>query len=135
MPKNASRLLPHLAHPSLSSIGDIDLQRSDVKDDDLRHIGRINLRSINLSGTNITGAGLKYLKASQKWLFVDLQSCEELNPQFLAHFRGWKRSTIRLVPYKWTGDTYSAAEGKLLDYAKQIICDGQPENICGTQIR
>ena len=135
MPTNASRLLPHLARPSLSNIGDIDLRGSDVKDEDLRYIAGINLRSINLSRTRITGAGLKYLKPNGRWMFVDLQSCDELDAQFLAHFRGWKRSTIRLVPYKWTGDTYLAAEARLLDRAKQIICEGQPENICGTQIR
>lgn len=135
MPKSASSLLPFLAHPSLSHIGDLDLQGSDVKDEDLQYLAGIDLRSINLSKTAITGAGLKYLKPHQRWMFITLEDCTALDPQYLAHFRGWKRATVRLVPYKGTGDTYSAAEEQLLARAKHIICDDEPEQICGTQIR
>lgn len=135
MPTNAGQMLHHLAHPSLSHIGDLDLRGSNVKDEDLRHIAGLNLRSINLERTKITGAGLKYLKPHPKWVFVNLQNCAELDPRLLVHFRGWKRSTIRLLPYKWNGDTYSSAETRLLDSARKIICNGQPEDVCGTQIR
>jgi hypothetical protein len=135
MSKNASSLLPHLAHPSLANIGDINLAGSNINDNDLRYIEGINLRSINLSKTKITGEGFKYLKPHSKWIFVELAHCDALNPAYLSHFKGWKRSTIRLVPYKWSGDTYSDGELRLLNRAKQIICDDQPENICGTQIR
>ena len=135
MPKNASALLTYLDHPSLSNIGDLGLAGSDVKDSDLKYLASINLRSINLSMTHITGEGLKYLKPHRKWIFVNLEHCDELNPFYLSHFKGWTRSTIRLVPYKWSGDSYSEHDLRLLDSAKQVICDNQPENVCGTQIR
>ena len=88
-----------------------------------------------LSKTEITGEGLKFLRPNAKWIFVDLRDCHALEPKYLAHFKGWKRSTIRLTPYKWTGEFHSEKELKLLEGAKQIICDGQSENVCGTQIR
>lgn len=135
MPKKASALMPHLAQPSLAAIGDINLAGSDVKDDDLKYLAGTNLQSINLSGTMITGSGLKYLRAHSKWIFVDLTNCPLLDPESLAHFMGWKRSTIRLVPYKWGDDGYSESEKKLLEKARTIICDDQPEEICHTQIR
>ena len=136
MPKNASALLPHLGgDPSLSNIGDIKLESSDITDDDLKYLAPINLRSINLSKTRITGKGLRYLRPNKKWSFVELRDCVALDPMYLAHFKGWRRSTIRLVPYKWTGEVYSEKELKLLDMASQMICDHQPENVCGTQIR
>jgi hypothetical protein len=135
MPKHASRLLPYLEDPSLVNIGDLQLKGSDVGDGDLQHVSEINLRSINLSETTITGAGLKYLKPNRKWMFVDLTNCNALEPGYLSHFKGWKRSTIRLTAYKWGDDKLSEAEARLLDRAKQIICNGQPESVCGTQIR
>jgi len=136
MPKNASALLPHLGDdPSLSNLGDINLESSDVTDDDLRYLAPINLRSINLSKTRITGKGLGYLRPNKKWSFVELRDCIALDPKYLAHFKGWRRSTIRLVSYKWTGEVYSEKELKLLDTARRMICDHQPENVCGTQIR
>jgi hypothetical protein len=74
MPKNASALLPHLGgDPSLSNLGDINLESSDVKDDDLRYLASINLRSINLSKTRIRGEGLRYLSPKKKWSFVELR--------------------------------------------------------------
>jgi hypothetical protein len=36
MPKAASGLLPLLAHPSLTNIGDLHLEGSDVRDEDLQ---------------------------------------------------------------------------------------------------
>jgi len=135
MPKDASRLLPYLAEPSLANIGDIDLHGSDVKDDDLKYVAAIRLRSIDLSKTGITGAGLKYLRPNDHWIFVELRDCERLDPQYLSHFKGWKRSTIRLVPYKSTGEVYSERELRLLNIAREVICNGQPEDMCGTQIR
>jgi len=135
MPKNASALLHHLGDPSLSNIGDIKLESSDVTDDDLKYLALINLWSINLSKTRITGRGLGYLRPNKKWSFIELRDCVALDPMYLAHFKGWRRSTIRLVSYKWTGEVYSEKELKLLDMASQMICDHQPENVCGTQIR
>jgi hypothetical protein len=135
MPRSASHLMPRLTDPSLSTIGDLQLKQSDVTDDDLKSIAGINLRSIDLSQTKIRGDGLRYLKPNAHWTFVDLTRCDALDPQYLAHFKGWKRSTIRLVSYKSSGETYSDKELSLLDKAKQIICEGQAENICGTQIR
>lgn len=135
MPKNASGLLVHLSDPTLVNIGDINLSGSDVRDSDMKYLSGINLRSINLSGTKISGEGLQFLKPHGKWIFVDLTNCLFLNSAHLAHFRGWRRSTIRVVPYKWHGDALSEAEQKLLKSARQFICDNQPEEVCGTQIR
>jgi Leucine Rich Repeat (LRR) protein len=135
MPHSASRLMPYLAHPSLTNLGDLNLQGSDITDEDLQYLSGIHLRSINLSDTEISGAGLKYLHPHWKWTWVELLNCARLDAQFLAHFRGWDRSTIRLTPYKWSGDRYSADELRLLESAKRIICADQPENVCGTQIR
>jgi len=134
MPRDVTRLVPYLSDPSLEDLGDIDLSRSNVTDDDLRYLDHINLRSIDLSGTNITGAGLKYLHPHKKWIFVTIQDCERLNPEYLAHFRGWTRSTIRAVDYKSSGQT-TRREEELLRAARRIICDDQPESVCGAQIR
>jgi len=134
MPKNASALLPNLADPSLSNIGEINLEGSDITDSDLKYLAGINLCSVNLSRTKITGFGLKYLRPNRKWIFVYLHGCDNLDPQYLSHFKGWKLATISLVGYKW-GESYSEHEMKVLESARQFICDGQPEDICGTQIR
>ena len=134
MPKNASELLPHLAHPSLSNIGDVNLEGSDVKDEGLKYIAHLNLRSINLNRTQITGAGLRYLRPNEKWIFVDLRGCEKLDLKYLVHFKGWKRSTVSVVGYKW-GEKNTDQEKRLLEVANHVICDNQPENVCGTQIR
>src|SRR5262245_37551299 len=83
MPKNAAALLPPLEHPSLVNIGDLNLLGSDVKDDDLKHVVSLNLRSINLSKTHITGEGLTYLKPHKRWIFVSLEHCDELNADYL----------------------------------------------------
>src|SRR5262245_3629222 len=48
MPQNVSRLMPYLEHPSLANLGDLDLRGSDIKDEDLRYVSGIHLRSINL---------------------------------------------------------------------------------------
>ncbi|NNE48262.1 MAG: hypothetical protein HKN37_16540 [Rhodothermales bacterium] len=135
MPRGASHLMEHLAHPSLSTIGDIDLWGSDIRDEDLRYVAGINLRSINLGGTAITGAGVEHMAPHQKWTWINLQGCDNLDPQFLAHFRGWKRATIRLVSQRSSNEPYSEAELALLKKARETICDGAPEEICGTQIR
>jgi len=135
IPRNASRLMPYLKHPSLANLGDIDLHGTDIKDEDLQYVSGIHLRSINLSDTGITGAGLKYLHPHPKWTWVELLNCPHLDAQFLAHFRGWDRSTIRLTPYTWAGETHSADELQLLKFAKHFICADQPETVCGTQIR
>jgi hypothetical protein len=135
MPKTAAGLLPFLAHPSLIHIGDLDVEGSDVKDEDLQYLSRINLRSIDLSNTKITGAGLKYLKPHKRWIFVSLQDCDALEPHYLVHFKGWKRATIRVTSRKWTGKTPSQADIQLLAQAKHIICEDQPEEVCNTQIR
>jgi len=135
MPRTASGLMPHLSHSPLSSLGDISLSNSDITDEDLEFISGANLRSIDLSGTRIIGSGLKHLKPHRKWIFVNLDDCVRLDPKYLAHFRGWKRATIRLVDYKGEGETYSENEKRLLSVARELICDGQPESICHTQIR
>ena len=134
LPRQVAGRLKPLAHPSLVNIGDLDLHDSDVRDDDLRHIAGINLRSINLSGTRITGAGFSYLTPHRKWIFVYLHGCAALDVNHLARFRGWTRSTISLVGYTF-GQRYSDREQRLLDDARRIICDGQPESVCGVQIR
>jgi len=132
MPKQPSKLLPHLAEPSLSNIKDIDLKGSNVKDEDLKYIANINLQSIDLSKTQISGAGLRYLKPNKKWMSVALYDCDKLDPKYLAHFRGWQRSTIGLVSHT---SIKSRHKKELIDRAQQIICDGKPENTCGIQIR
>lgn len=132
MPKKSANLLPNLATPSMSNIGDIDLSGSDLKDDDLRYIAKINLRSINLSRTKILGSGLRYLSPHKKWMSVDLYECDKLELKYLAHFRGWNRSTIGLVSHT---SVKSRHKKEIIDRAQQIICDGKPENICAIQIR
>lgn len=135
MPKDASHLLPYLTNPSLTPIGDLQLQGSDVKDEDLHYVAEINLRSINLSKTKITGVGLEYLKPNETWISVDLTNCVALQPEYLSHFRGWKQSTIRLTANNRGEDSNTEKEARLLDHARLIICDGQSESACGTQIR
>jgi hypothetical protein len=135
MPRHASKLLPHLVHPTLKNIGDLQLKGSDVVDQDLRYLHGKNLRSIDLRDTEINGSGLRFLMPNKKWTFVNLAGCEHLQPHYLSHFRGWRRATISLVGYKWSGEKYTQAELQLLAQAKRIICDGRPEKLCGTQIR
>ncbi|MCW5605079.1 MAG: hypothetical protein KIT18_11095, partial [Burkholderiales bacterium] len=131
MPEHASALSPFLAHPSLVNIGDIDLSRSDVKDDDLQYLTGMNLKSINLSGTRITGEGLRYLKPSMKErTFVDLRSCQNLDLRHLAHFRNWKQSFITLVGDK----EYTDEEKRLLGAANRVICDSLQEHVCGVRV-
>ena len=132
MPKQSSELLPNLAEPSMSNIGDIELKGSNVKDDDLKYLANINLRSIELSNTKISGSGLRYLKPHKKWMSVALYDCDRLEPKYLAHFKGWNRSTIGLVSHT---SVKSRHKRDIIDRAQQIICDGKPENICGIQIR
>ena len=135
MPQKASRLMPLLEHPSLVNIGEIDLRNSDIRDEDLKYLSGFNLRSLSLQNTGITGMGLKYLKPNKKWTSIDLRNCGQLEAQNLVHFKGWKRSTISLVPRKSSAENYTAGEEKLLSDAKRLICSNQPENLCGTQIR
>ena len=97
----------------MQNIGHIDLKGSDVKDIDLKHIEGINIRSIDLSNTQITGEGLKYLKQNKRWTSVELDGCPNIKPEYLTHFRGWKNATIRLVDYKWSGEKYSKKEQDL----------------------
>jgi hypothetical protein len=132
MPKSSANLLPNLATASMSNIGDLDLSGSDLKDDDLKYIAKINLQSINLSKTKINGSGLHNLRKHKKWIQVDLYDCDKLQPKYLAHFRGWQRSTIRLIS---PTNLDSHHQKELINRAQKIICDGKPENICGTQIR
>lgn len=131
MPEQSSHLLPHLAEPSMANIGDIELEGSDVKDDDLRYIAKINLRSINLSKTKVNGSGLRYLKPHKKWIYVKLYDCDKLEPKYLAHFRGWNRSTIGLIS---SYANLSEQKKELITRAEQLICDGKLET-CATQIR
>ena len=126
LPNKASHLLAHLRHPSLSKLGMIDLNDSDVSDSDLAHLASIPLRYIYLENTDITGEGLQYLKADPYWVRVDLTGCHRLDPQYLSQFKGWTRATI-VLPYE--------SNDRRRTLAHQIICDGQPEEICGTQIR
>ena len=134
MPKNASHLVLHLAHPSLVNLGEINLQGSDVTDADLRFLKGINLTSINLRGTEIVGEGLKYLRPNTKWTHVDLRGCRNLDLKYLAHFKGWKSTSIILTESQW-GEKKSNEDKRLLEMANQVICDGQSESICGIQIR
>lgn len=126
MPNKASHLLAHLRHPSLSKLGMIDLNDSDVSDSDLAHLASIPLRYIYLNNTQITGEGLQYLKADPHWVYVSLEGNHQLNPKYLSHFHGWKRATI-VLPYM--------PDDPRLTLAHQFICDGQPEDVCKTQIR
>ena len=48
-------LMPYLDEASLNAIGDLRLRGSDMSDDDLKHVTHMDLRSIDLSKTNITG--------------------------------------------------------------------------------
>ncbi len=134
MPKNASRLVLHLAHPSLVNLGEINLQGSDVTDADLRFLKGINLTSINLRGTKIVGEGLRYLRQNTKWTHVDLRGCQNLDLKYLAHFKGWKSTSIILTESQW-GEKKNNEDKRLLEMANQVICDGQSESICGIQIR
>jgi hypothetical protein len=134
MPKDAARRMSALASPSLASLGDLNLEGSDVTDDDLRYVSGLHLRSINLSHTMITGAGLKYLNAHPKWTWVDLQECPRLDVDTLSHFKGWKRATIRVLPSP-SSRNVSQPETALLERVRHVVCGDQPEDVCGTQIR
>lgn len=135
LPADVSHLLTHLQDASLMKIGDLQLQGSNIKDEDLRYIAGINLRSINLSNTDITGEGLKHLKQNESWMSVNLSNCNALEPEYLSHFKGWRQSTIRLTSNKRISDKPIEAERRLFERAKQIICEGYPEGECGTQLR
>lgn len=135
MPKQASSLMPYLADSSLTSIGEINLEKSDIRDGDLRYLAGMNLRSIRLNQTGITGEGLKYLKPHEKWFSVELYDCQKLDLKYLVHFKGWERATITVRPPKMDEKDYTPQEQQRLKQARQIICDGQPEEICRTQIR
>ena len=135
MPQQAAALMPYLEESTLHAIGEIVLIGSDVQDADLKHLDAIELRSIDLSKTNITGEGLRYLHPHSHWIFVTLTDCPRLDPQFLAHFRGWKRSTIRVTTASYGHEPDSDRERALLAGARHFICDDQPEQTCGTQIR
>ena len=132
MPRNASHLMPHLANPSLANVGDLDLQGSDVTDDDLRYVTGVRLRSINLARTMISGDGLRYLHEHDRWTWVTLAECPRLNVESLARFKGWKRATIRVTSSR---DGESDQDAHLLERARHVICGEQPEDVCGTQIR
>ncbi|CAA9302844.1 hypothetical protein AVDCRST_MAG92-5254, partial [uncultured Coleofasciculus sp.] len=82
--------------------------------------------------TKISGSGLRYLNPHKKWISVALYDCDKLEPKYLAHFRGWNRSTIGLVSHT---SVKSRHKREIIDRAQQIICNGKPENICGIQIR
>ncbi|MEZ5739888.1 MAG: hypothetical protein R3E68_10800 [Burkholderiaceae bacterium] len=126
MPRKAAHLLAHLRHPSMTGLGMIDLRGSDVSDSDLANLASIPLRYLYLNETRVTGEGLRYVKAHPRWIRVDLTGCDRLEPEHLSHFRGWHQATIAL-PYP-PGDSRR-------ELARMIICDGQPEDICKTQIR
>ncbi len=134
MPKRASALMPGLAHPSLAGLGGLDLKGTDVRDGDLRHIAHIPLRSIDLSGTRITGAGLGYIRPDPKWIFVYLRDCPDLKPEHLAHFKGFERATITVAGGAF-GAEKSPRQEALLSAAAKAICGGRSERECGTQIR
>ena len=116
------------------NLGEINLQGSDVTDTDLRFLKGINLTSINLRGTEIVGEGLRYLRQNTKWTHVDLRGCQNLDLKYLAHFKGWKSTSIILTESQW-GEKRSDEDKRLLEMANQVICDGQSESICGIQIR
>jgi hypothetical protein len=126
MPRQASHLMRHLRHPSLSRLGRIGLRNSDVKDVDLANLTSIPLRYLDLRDTRITGKGLQHIRAHPEWVHVDLKGCNQLDLKYLAHFKGWTRATIALP--------YGPADSRRLR-ASQIICDSQPESVCKTQIR
>lgn len=134
MPKKSSHLMSHLAHPSLVNLGEINLKGSDITDADLRFLKDMNLTSINLRGTEIVGEGLRYLRPNTKWTHIDLRDCRNLDLKYLAHFKGWKSTSIFLTASK-RGEKNSNEDKRLLEMANQVICDGQPESICGIQIR
>ena len=119
----------------LAGLGEIILGESDVRDEDLEVLSAMNLRSIGLRGTEITGAGLQHLQPHDDWIFVDLRDCTSLETRHLARFRGWKRSTITVASRDQPADPTSRADSIILVEARKYICDGQPESICQTQIR
>ncbi len=135
MPKQASHLMPYLQDVSLKNIGDINLQNSDITDSDLAYLAHMNLRSLNLSGTKITGSGFQYLRQPEHFFFLDVTKCRALKPDTLSHFKGWESMALVLVGYKSDDEKYTASEQALLDEAKKLVCDNRPENICHTQIR
>lgn len=126
MPADVRRLIAHLQHPSLARLGMLDLSGSDVRDADLSMLAAMRLRTLNLSGTGITGSGLAALKPHPVWSEVHLKGCEALDPAALRHFNGWHQASIFL--------SYPPGDPRR-QLAVQAICDGQPEQTCQTQIR
>lgn len=126
MPKQASHLMSHLRHPSLRKLDRIGLRHSDVNDADLANLASMPLRYLDLRDTNITGEGLRHVRAHADWSHIDLDGCNRLDLKYLVHFKGWTRATIAL-PY--------GPDDQRRALARQILCDGRPEDDCKTQIR
>jgi hypothetical protein len=133
MPKDAAQLMPYLRNESLKNIGAIDLAGSDITDNDLQYLSNLNLERIDLSKTNITGSGLQNLKPHDDWIFVYLNDSNNLDLNYLTHFRGWQRSSIIVTSYM--APEYKPSDSDKLKKARQVICDDLPEDICGVQIR
>ena len=134
MRKQSSSVMPYLEDESLTHIGDIDLSESDISDADLANISHIQLRSINLQGTNITGEGLRHLNPHRSFFYLDISDASELVLENLEHFRGWRRLALIVL-----GDHPDSCLQKpthpLCVRTREIVCDNQPEAVCGIQIR
>jgi hypothetical protein len=133
-PKEASRLLPYLDEPSMSRIGELRLQGSDVTDADLSHLSSLKLRSLDLSGTGIDGSGLAHIQGDPHWLFLTVVGCPNLKVEQLARFKTNKRLTIRLTSSRYDRKP-EGRERELLERARQVVCDGRDEQACGIQLR
>ncbi len=64
--------------------------------------------------------------ANPRWTHIDVTGCDRLEVRYLSHFKGWKQATIKL-PY--------GPEDRRRSLARELICGGQAEDACKTQIR
>lgn len=131
-----SHLIPHLSKDnSLQQIESIDMNSSNITDEDLSYLKQFKLGKINLSNTRITGSGLSYLQPHPDWTYVDVSCNSRLKFEHLEHFSDWQNATITV-----TGDCpdqksvnsseQSIESNKLITRAKKHICQQRSEEQC-----
>lgn len=138
MSESASVLLPYLSQDkSMSKLGSLILQGSDVADADLQHLTGIPLLNVDLRETGINGSGLRYLQPNDDWTSIDLRYCQNLNVDTLSHFQSWSSATITVTDGEFHGfDEHDrpVVHGALYKKARQAICGDRPETECA-QVR
>jgi hypothetical protein len=110
----------------LVNVGAVDLSGTQVTDAGLRHLQQMRLQYLNLKGTRITGAGLQHLQPNYL-REIDL-SDTQVTDEGLKHLQGMKRLMIlalRNAPISGGGlkSLQSAPELRELDLSGAAITD------------